>query len=323
MPGYEQDCIPFHRSPWEYQPSLYLNGILLGIFGVSMIANLIQGVAFKTWSFMAAMVLGCIFEVVGYVGRILAHDDMEASDPFLIQICCLTLAPAFLAAGIYLCLSRIVVVFGADISRIPPKGYTYIFVACDFISLILQGAGGGIASVAANNNESSQTGTNIMLAGLGFQVFTLTLFMGLCAEYGWRVYQRAKSGAQLDAVHAKLRASKRFRLFLVALSVSTICIFIRSIFRVVELAEGWDGALMANQTLFFILEGVMVAVSVLVLNVFHPGWCFSDGYHTGKKSSTNKAISSYHGSSEVELQPTGNNTHQPPLMASDYLSRSS
>lgn len=32
-----------------------------------------------------------------------------------------------------------VVVFGAEISRIPPKGYTYIFIACDFISLCLQG----------------------------------------------------------------------------------------------------------------------------------------------------------------------------------------
>lgn len=32
-----------------------------------------------------------------------------------------------------------VVVFGAEISRIRPKSYTYIFISCDIISLCLQG----------------------------------------------------------------------------------------------------------------------------------------------------------------------------------------
>lgn len=146
--------------------------------------------------------------------------------------------------------------FGTDISPIPPKWYTYIFVSCDFLSLVLQGAGGGIASTAAGANKSPQPGTNVMLAGLGFQVFTLIVFIALCAEYARRVMQRVRSGGQLDPVHTKLRQSKRFRGFLAALSLSTICILIRSIFRVVEMAEGWSGALMADQTLFFILEGV-------------------------------------------------------------------
>lgn len=173
-----------------------------------------------------------------------------------IQIICLTFAPAFLAAGIYLCLSRIVIVFGADISRIPPKWYTYLFVTCDFFSLILQSAGGGLAATAVEGGTGVQTGTNVMIAGLAFQVFTILVFMILCAEYAWRVRQRVKSGGQLDPVHAKLRTSKRFIGFLIALALSTICIQIRSIFRVIEMAAGWDGPLMANETLFFVLEGV-------------------------------------------------------------------
>lgn len=44
------------------------------------------------------------------------------------------------------------------------------------------------------------------------------------------------------------------------------------------MAEGWDGALIKNQTLFFVLEGVMVIIAVLVLNAFHPGWCFREAY---------------------------------------------
>lgn len=76
----------------------------------------------------------------------------------------------------------------------------------------------------------------------------------------------------------------KFRLFLVALTLSTICIFIRSVYRVVELGEGWDGALIKNQTLFIVLEGVMVVIAVLVLNAFHPGLCFREGYIKGPKT---------------------------------------
>jgi len=269
----------------------------------------------KTWGFAIAMVIGCIVEVIGYAGRIMAYNDLESENPFLIQICCLTFAPAFLAAGIYVCLSRIVIVFGADISRIPPKWYTYIFVACDFFSLVLQGAGGGMASVAVNNHKSAQPGTNVMLAGLGFQVFTLVVFLILCGEYAWRVMQRIKSGGQLDPVHAKLRQSKRFRGFLLALAISTICILIRSVFRVIEMAEGWNGHLMRNQTLFFILEGVMVAIAVIVLNFFHPGYCFADGYKAGVKNSDSlKSEGTYERDSQAEL---GNfNRNQSMMMAS-------
>lgn len=119
-----------------------------------------------------------------------------------------------------------------------------------------------------------------MLAGLGFQVFTLALFMALCAEYAYRVLQ-AKS--ELDATHAKLRASKKFRAFLFALTLSTVCITIRSVYRVIEMAQGWDGELVKDETLFFILEGVMVTVGVLVFNLLHPGWCFQESYRSSPK----------------------------------------
>lgn len=84
--------------------------------------------------------------------------------------------------------------------------------------------------------------------------------------------------AALDPKHAVLRASTKFQAFLVALGLATFCIFIRSIYRVAELSEGWTGALIENQHLFIGFEGAMVIVAVLVLNLFHPGYCFREGY---------------------------------------------
>lgn len=204
------------------------------------------------------------------------------------QICCLTIAPAFLAAGIYLTLSRIVVTFGPENSRIKPLSYPRIFIPCDILSLVLQALGGGMASAASHSNKNPETGNHIMVAGLAFQVFTLLVFMLLCTDFAVRTVVRSNrmGDAALDPTHAALRRSMKFRAFLVALTLSTICIFIRSVYRVVELGEGWDGALIKNQTLFIVLEGVMVVIAVLVLNAFHPGLCFREGYIKESKTET-------------------------------------
>ncbi|KAL8792533.1 MAG: hypothetical protein Q9195_004903 [Heterodermia aff. obscurata] len=195
------------------------------------------------------------------------------------QIVCLTIAPAFIAAGIYLTLSRIVITFGPQNSPIKPKSYPRIFIPCDVASLFLQAAGGGIASVASNENKSPNLGDHIMVAGLAFQVLTLAIFICLCTDFAIKTVRRmqAMGNAALDPAHAKMRSSIVFRSFLVALSFATLCIFIRSIYRVAELAEGWEGALIKNQNLFIGLEGAMVIVAVLALNAFHPGFCFQSG----------------------------------------------
>lgn len=137
-----------------------------------------------------------------------------------------------------------------------------------------------MASAASHSNKSPDTGDHIMVTGLAFQVFTLLVFMLLCADFVVRTVVRMNrmGEAALDPTHATLRRSMKFRAFLVALALATICIFIRSVYRVVELGEGWNGALIKNQTLFIVLEGVMVIIAVLVLNLFHPGLCFREGY---------------------------------------------
>lgn len=197
------------------------------------------------------------------------------------QIVCLTIAPAFLAAGIYLCLSRIVLTFGPENSRIKPLSYPRIFIPCDLASLMLQAAGGGIASAASHTDRDPTTGNNIMIAGLAMQVFTLAIFIILSLDFAFKTFGRIRSmgsTAALDQTHAQLRASWKFKGFLIALSFATLCIFTRSVYRVAELSEGWNGHLIKTQKYFIGLEGAIVGAAVLALNIFHPGLCFREGY---------------------------------------------
>ena len=137
-----------------------------------------------------------------------------------------------------------------------------------------------MASVASHNNEPVETGDNIMIAGLAFQVATLLVFIVCCADFAAnarRRYRRLGAAAfDQDAALQKLRGGWLFRGFLLALGVATICIFWRSVYRVAELSKGWNGPLMYRQDLFIGFEGVMIAVACLVLNVFHPSLCFRE-----------------------------------------------
>ena len=75
----------------------------------------------------------------------------------MIQICCLIISPAFVAAGIYLTLKHIVLTFGTAWSRLRPVLYTYIFIGCDLLSLGLQGAGKMMRASAYSVPVSLQT----------------------------------------------------------------------------------------------------------------------------------------------------------------------
>lgn len=55
-------------------------------------------------------------------------------------------------------------------------------MVADWISLILQAAGGAIADTAARK-DNMNGGTHILVAGLSFQVLCLVLFILMVGEY--------------------------------------------------------------------------------------------------------------------------------------------
>jgi len=127
----------------------------------------------------------------------------------------LTVAPALLTAGIYLCLGRVITAIGSKLSILKPKWYTIIFVGCDLVALILQSAGGAI-SATADDKKGSDLGVNIMIAGLVSQCGSMVLFFGVWGHFVFRT-QKAKRAGTLRRVqpplYEYLRSTQRFKLF--------------------------------------------------------------------------------------------------------------
>lgn len=119
-----------------------------------------------------------------------------------------------------------------------------------------------------------------MIAGLAFQVITIFGFIVCSVDFALRTIrrQRAIGNSALDQRPeiVKVRNSTRFKAFLVALSLATLCILWRSAFRVAELSKGWEGPIMGDQYMFVGFEGVLIVIAVVVLNIFHPAICMRE-----------------------------------------------
>jgi hypothetical protein len=190
----------------------------------------------------------------------------------------LTIAPALLTAGIYLCLGRVITAIGSENSRLKPKMYTYIFVGCDLLSLVLQGAGGGMAATA-RDSKGSRTGVNIMIAGLVSQVITMSLFLALWCDFTLST-RRAKISGSLSRtqppLYDQLRSTRNFILFQWSLFAATVLIFVRCLYRVAELWDGFSGHLANEEVTFMIFEGPLIILAITAITFFHPGRVFGD-----------------------------------------------
>lgn len=291
------DTCPLILSFWNYQPDVPLNAAFGGLFGAFALAVLLLGIYVRKFrTYTAVIFVGEIMEVFGFVARVYAHAypfsdvcDTNTSLPavhrltplqiaYIMQMVCLTLAPAFMAAGIYFSLQRLVLTFSGELSRIPPLWIPRVFIICDVISLFLQGLGGALAAYYASQEKQPDKGNYTMIGGLSFQALTLLAFLVLAVDYAWRLRKFASNVGwgvlNQDPMAAGLRESKRIKWLVGSLGTSAVLIFFRSIYRVLELSEGWKGRLMANENYVVGLETVPIIIAGLLLAFLHPGFCF-------------------------------------------------
>ena len=126
-----------------------------------------------------------IYSLVGYIGRIIMHNNPWSGAGFKTQICCLVLAPSFLAAGIYVTLKHLVIYCGPENSRLKPRLYPWVFIGCDFGSIVLQAIGGGVASAAGDHGSKPgllKSGNGLIVAGVSRPSLrkTVPFIRGLC-----------------------------------------------------------------------------------------------------------------------------------------------
>ncbi|CUM64883.1 uncharacterized protein PRCAT00002499001 [Priceomyces carsonii] len=284
---------------WELnQYGMYLkmapNALYTALFGLLFIFFLIITFWKRTWWFGIAMSCGCGLEFAGYISRALSVHDLSNNDTFLAQIICLTIAPAFIMGAIYYLLGTLIILYGPKYSKLKPLWYSIIFVFCDVVSLIVQAVGGALAS----SNDDNENGTHIMVAGIAFQIVSMSLFFFFWFWFLFEIYFNAdrqitfslkrllqlffntKEGTilhrQLDTSYTQayhdIRAARLFNFFPAVITSSVVFVYVRCIYRVIELAQGWRGFLITHEVYIMVLDAAMVFLACVLYVPFHPAY---------------------------------------------------
>ena len=105
------------------------------------------------------------------------------------------------------------------------------------------------------------TGNNILLAGLAIQSFSFTVFLTILTMFRVAL-----------ASDANLKYTVRTKdQFISALAIASLLIYLRTLFRLAETAEGLFGSISTNEVLFGTLEFAPVVLAVWILAFWHPG----------------------------------------------------
>ncbi|KAK8861194.1 hypothetical protein IAR55_002013 [Kwoniella newhampshirensis] len=314
-----------YRSPYGYQPSRSAGIAYIVVFALLLLAHVGLGVRYKYWLVFVTLVPGTLLEVLGWAGRLWSYYSVLQVTPFLMQISTLIIAPAFFSAWAYTVLGYCITRLGPAYSLLSPTAYLAVFVTADIISLVIQAVGGGKAAVAAQQGTPTGSATKIMLAGILFQLATMTIFIILATDFIFRVIvrkpyahiqkrlvkkQRKTSPSEIESasttgngvelkppsssspgginpvgggVHAgglvdlsssggRTEDVKKVEKLLAGVAFASAMIFVRGIYRSIELAQGWTGYLITHEPYFIYLDGLPMVLCLAAFVVSHPGW---------------------------------------------------
>ncbi|KAI1084504.1 RTA1 like protein-domain-containing protein [Whalleya microplaca] len=241
------DTCPIEWSVYGYRPSLAANITFVVLFGLGGVVHAVLGFKRKTWWFICCMIVCSMNACIGYGGRVWLWYDPFSFEAFLMQMICITTGPVYYCAATYVILGQTIAYFSPTISRLKPAFFYFGFGTCDIISLALQAAGGAMSSSSAG---SSDLDTNLALAGLAFQVATIFTFCSFLFDFIIRYFRSPQGRIAISKIGSQLKLFFGFMFLAMFLTV------VRSVYRLVELREGYSGDLIKEEPLFIALEGV-------------------------------------------------------------------
>lgn len=290
---------------YQMKLSAWPNLLFAITFAILVLCHTSVAALKRTAYFGICLVLGTFLETAGYTARILSMSNYSDKSRYLCQTISLTLAPALVMAGVYYLLAQLMVIHGRRFTILRPLWYSYIFIVCDVCSLFIQAAGGGLAAIKLQVLENTKPGTIIMTTGVAFQVFSMTVFLFFLFNFLWRIYFMASPevkflfgnlgalffqtnrGKKLQAKCLNPMYNQNFRetidrplfgYYPLAIFLACFFIYVRCVYRLIELSEGWSGYLITHEEFVMTLDGLQVLITCIILLIFHPGFIFGKNF---------------------------------------------
>jgi hypothetical protein len=206
-------------------------------------------------------------EVIGYIFRALSsREDPYNIIYFVVAYFFIVVAPVFISASIYVCLTKLISWAqdeGVSLNTrlLKRKLILWTFITADTVCTTIQITGAALIGSRESKHKNPKAPNDILLAGLIIQSFFFLAYLGILAVF-------------MHAMCHDPRFSTTFqktRLFIGALAVSSLLVFLRTLFRVAETSQGVFGYLSSHEAFFGALEFAPMVLAMAILAVWHPG----------------------------------------------------
>ncbi|QRW22382.1 RTA1-like protein [Rhizoctonia solani] len=277
------------ETPLKYTPNKTAAIIAGSLYMLTAGAMCIWGTRY--WGrYMLSMIIGSACYAGGLYLRLIVGEDMGSVMKYATMNLIILLSPCGFIAGVYMLLGRLAIHLDAtDFLLIRPNILTKVFVISDVLTFFMQAAGGGMT--AGDDANMRNIGGKVFLVGLVAQLIS---FLGYTLIFGIFVYRlwtlrRNEWNSRPHGIMSHWLA------LVVAMALSCQNIIVRSVFRVIENAQGRNGIFATQEQYFYMMDVVVLWVAVSVFMVTWP-----PKYLTGYAAMAGKRGSNSH----VELMST-------------------
>lgn len=293
----------------DYVPNLAGNTIFGVIYSI-LCLTLFYHTLFlqrKPQKWALTLPIGTFFAALGYWIRIPMRTEQDNQSLYTVMYLFVVLSPAAFLAFNYIAFGRLIAAIEGEkptkVQRksiylfIPPKWVKIIFVTSDVCTFCVQAAGGGMQT--SDDYQTAKTGNNVFLAGVSAQGASYLLFTVLILVAHYRLLFKRQDGKRFNIFNLR----EPVVIMLDLLYISSIGILVRSVYRIIEMAQGYGGYLYTHEVFTFTLDALPLVIAIGVWALYWPGSLVSK---VRKEAAAAAANSNYPSSNQDVEQGTEN-----------------
>nr|ODO03820.1 integral membrane protein [Cryptococcus depauperatus CBS 7855] len=248
-------------NPFRYVPNKGIN-IAAAVLYFAVAVVLTFHAVRKPANYFLVLVIGAWCEGIGLALRVALRTNLHSSGLYIVCYLFVVLSPCAFLAGDYILLGRLVQYLDGHryIRPFRASHIAWIFIASDIITFCIQGAGGGLST--SHDVNTAQLGGKMFLAGIAIQMASFIFFTITWAIFGFRTWVLEDK---------QLWNRPRWKPLYWALGFTCICFLIRSIYRTIELSQGYVGYIATHERFYLGLDCLPLLFGIATYMYFWPG----------------------------------------------------
>ncbi|KAM0412858.1 hypothetical protein ACHAPD_007906 [Fusarium lateritium] len=210
--------------------------------------------------------------MLGYGIRAGAHNRTNKIMPYATQNMFILVAPALFAASIYMILGRIIRGLNADRhSLLKPTKLTRTFVLGDVLSFMVQGGGAGMSAI--QNTTMAKWAERLVIIGLVIQIVIFGIFCVVSVVF----HRRMSRTPTAESIGTLIPWESTLHM----LYAVSFLIMVRSIFRVIEYAQGYTGYALSHEWTLYVFDTLLMWLVTAIFAFRYPSDITVNHGHSG------------------------------------------